>query len=1714
MLVDQCLLPYGRGVLPNGYGRLLKACGGVLRLFLLLQFLDSVAFAGIIHLKNETINTATAARLPKPLAITQPLNGLYLVEFTNRFNAAWEQELQGIGVELLQYLPDNAFVVRLRNTPDAALRGKGFINWLGNYEPRHKIQGKLGRLAVTNTVQVKMILSSSTSASELTQVRALLGKAVYHGRKPFGQVVSGTLPLAKLPALAASPAVLWIEPGPQPKLVDEISARIVDGDIGVVSRHGTVVTDLGFDGRGVIVAVADSGLNNGDAATMHPDLLGRVDAFHFYGKLEDASDEHGHGTHVAGIVGGNGATGETDDDGYLYGLGVAPGAHIVAQRIFDGAGGYEPPASNETLTHDAVRSGAVIGSNSWGDDTQGAYDINAAEFDALVRDADATTPGDQPYILEFSAGNAGPGAQTIGSPAVGKNVIASGAAESSRTIPDLDMYADGFDTMADFSSRGPTEDGRIKPDVVAPGTWIASLQSQSASSDNAWLPISENYQYEGGTSQSGPHVSGTAAVFVQYYRETHGNVTPSPALVKAALINSAVDMDDQNGDTGPAPNFDEGWGRVDLTELITTEKRHDFVDQTALLKTGDVFERRVIVASGEQSLKITLAYTDVPGFPGAIPTLVNDLDLEVVGPNGEIYHGNQFEGAESVPNVPGYDSINNVEGMHLAVPSAGEYLVRVIGRNVVRDSRKDTAQIDQDFALVISGDLPLPGVGTVILNQASYRLPDVMKVRVVDLDLAGQAQITVVARSTSEPLGEVLILKAAGNYGAFTGQVALATGTVKADGILQAKAGDSITVIYADQSPQAARTASAVIDLTPPVISQVVVTNHFAGVSISWQTDEATTSVVYYGTNQFGTNLLATRIAGTESTLPVGNLLPGVKYYFAIVSRDEAGNLSTNNNGGQWYPFTTRPSTPPLLIVDAYVSDGFFDDIPLSGYTDPLDQLKVSYDVWSTVHEGKSPGTNELKGYQAVVWRVNDSFGSSTSISPADQTAITTYVRSGGGFLLASMELLSRLGATAFVTNILQVTGFVADVGVPGILGRDGDPITAGMGMELDYSLYPTLELLDIGPDLSDTLTITPNAAPIFFDSVTDRIAGLRYPRSGLDATGRVVFLSFPLDAVPLAGAPPDNRANLWQNLLSFLAPELQTSVSVALDRGAYTVPSLVVVELTDGPDAGSGRAITRVNIEGSTATNGFDLPLVETARRGVFRGAFTLVGPTNKLGQLQLPGRDGDVITVLFTNRLTSTLLTAEAVVDTQTFTITGVTSDVSYEEATVSWTTSKPTDALVQFGESKFLGRTAYSQESAKDHQLTLTGLVPDKDYYFQVVSRDEAGNTVTDDRTNKLYLLHTAKPTAAPWSDNLDKGPGKDWSVDEGQSGGISWQFGPPNNSFGKAGFTGTNVWATNPRGDSIAAADTTLLSPAISLVGGNHATLKFYHTYDFSQISDSDVVEQGDLVISTNLGGSWASLAQYADASDGWEQEIIDLTPYVGHVVQIGWTYTFLTFEGGVHPGWMIDDVSISLTNVTLGSISISNNISQAGALVTGPTNFTVRGPGTLAANIPLGTYVVRWDAVPYYVTPPNQTNALNGTNTIFFTGNYSFPDANHNGISDLWEQAFFGRVDAVRDPNQDSDGDGASDYAEFVTGTNPTNAASVLRLNAPVALRNRTVKLDWPAVPGHAYVLQGSTNLMVWLPYSAPVLATATNASVTLPALDPKAVYYFRLSVKP
>jgi hypothetical protein len=450
------------------------------------------------------------------------------------------------------------------------------------------------------------------------------------------------------------------------------------------------------------------------------------------------------------------------------------------------------------------------------------------------------------------------------------------------------------------------------------------------------------------------------------------------------------------------------------------------------------------------------------------------------------------------------------------------------------------------------------------------------------------------------------------------------------------------------------------------------------------------------------------------------------------------------------------------------------------------------------------------------------------------------------------------------------------------------------------------------------------------------------------------------------------------------------------------------------------------------------------------------------------------------------------------------------------VSWTTSEPADALVQFGESTFLGRTAYSQDLSETHELTLVGLQPDRIYYYRVVSRDHAGNTAVDDNGGSLYTFRTLKPITPPWFDNLDSPDSENnWFVENGPEGVATWTLGVPNNELQFEAFSPPNAWGSNLDGSGIDVADSLLVGPAIHLTGGNSATLRFWHSYDFLERSDMDIYEFGQLYISTNSNTAWVLLEEYSDLLVAWEEEEIDLTPYLGRVVQLGWYYGLFSLEGNSRPGWLIDDISVTVTNRVVGSIQVSNNIAQATFSLTGPVSRNGQGASTTFTNLPAGEYLVEFGDVPFYQTPSPQTNVVTGNTIAVFQGNYTFVDSNQNEISDPWEIEHFGSAASLHPGTTDSDGDGLNDLAEFLSGTNPTDPKSNLQLLAPTML-SASFKLVWDVAPGRNYRVLTSTNAVSWTPLTSWARAGATQTQLTynFPLSDLATPRFFRVQATP
>jgi hypothetical protein len=196
---------------------------------------------------------------------------------------------------------------------------------------------------------------------------------------------------------------------------------------------------------------------------------------------------------------------------------------------------------------------------------------------------------------------------------------------------------------------------------------------------------------------------------------------------------------------------------------------------------------------------------------------------------------------------------------------------------------------------------------------------------------------------------------------------------------------------------------------------------------------------------------------------------------------------------------------------------------------------------------------------------------------------------------------------------------------------------------------------------------------------------------------------------------------------------------------------------------------------------------------------------------------------------------------------------------------------------------------------------------------------------------------------------------------------------------------------------------------------------------------------------------------------------------------------------------------------LGSIQVSNNLFQATAVLSGQMFRKINGLGAVISNAPPGQYFLEFADVPYYLTPPPQTNTLAPGGTLSLQGTYTFTDVNSNGIPDPWEMQFFGTVSTNRTKFTDTDGDGMTDYAEFIAGTDPLSPPPPVRLTFQ-RLPGNTLRLQWPAAPSLQYRLLSASNLVSWNPYSNWLQPTGSTGQVDV-SMTAGARMLFRLQTQ-
>lgn len=606
------------------------------------------------------------------------------------------QWISGRGLTPVEYLGSGGWLVHRDSTVPPLDVSTPEVDWIRTWTP-----------------ELKWHATESPPSGQVFRVLELREQEPDSRQEIHRRLVSAT----SASELADDPTVFFIEPYLKPTLLSGVQKALSlsppDANGWHPSGESFAALEELSDLPLVQIDVVDSGFDSGQEVS-HPGLPRPVASWNWTaeGGLDDAS---GHGTFLAGLIVGTSADGTTDDSGFSVGAGLIPTARFSFSKVFDG---LDFKLGNHSFFEVATQSldqGAQIFLASWGAAAQGAYTSWSQDFDAIVRDADGDSSNElSPLVVVVAAGNGGP-ARSLDAPGTAKNVITVGASEGlvARGFDGCMVSPDGADNGGDvarISSRGPTEDQRIKPDLVAPGTHIIAARSQSTNyngsglCDSDWRPRDSDstlYTAASGTSPAAALVAGAASVVMASHHERYGE-WPSPALVRGTLIAHALDL--QGGATGTpelvdfAPSSSQGWGRLSLNRLLVGAPRVLYDQEFLFENTADFLALPILrVASEDEPVRIVLTWTDPPGgLSGG--ALVNDLDL-FVAVDGVAYFGNVFESGHSIPGGE-FDYRNNVEVFELELPQGTQLEVEVIAAELVGDGVPGNASaVDQDFAL-------------------------------------------------------------------------------------------------------------------------------------------------------------------------------------------------------------------------------------------------------------------------------------------------------------------------------------------------------------------------------------------------------------------------------------------------------------------------------------------------------------------------------------------------------------------------------------------------------------------------------------------------------------------------------------------------------------------------------------------------------------------------------------------------------------------------------------------------------------------------------------------------------------------------------------------------------------------------------------------------------------------------------------------------------
>lgn len=556
-----------------------------------------------------------------------------LVQFSKSVSESDRRKISAeTGIRFFDYIPRWAFIASVPSNTDVNTLSKYAIKSILPYEAKYKLSKQLLDRPLPywiqkpdNQVEILLYTFSNISneriISELSKNQytfvAWQNESIVKVQIMESQIEEAAkLSWVKLVIATDAPGKLENDQGRTDHRVNTIDADYATG--------------LHYDGTGISVAVGDDG-----AIGPHIDFRGRL-----YFHPANLGMGGTHCDHVAGIVAGAG-----NMNPVMKGNGKGADLHIYD----DYQNLTNAPTHYNTM-------GVRITSNSLGQGCNDGYNNSAVSADNLINS--------KPSLMSVhSAGNSGntncggvaQGFYTItGGYKAGKNVISVGNVLKN-------------DDIAPSSSRGPSEDGRIKPEICAVGTSVNSTQPD------------DTYDNFTGTSMACPGVAGTLADLWQAYKETHAGADPRSALMKALALNTADDL----GNKGP--DFIYGFGRINARRAFKAMNTNQyFIDS---VDNGAQKSFNLNVPAGTKQLKVMLYWHDPAGSPGNSIVLVNNLDLTVTDPANVTFRPWVLNNAPnaatlSLPAIRFKDSINNVEQVTIDSLPAGNYTVKIEGYDV------------------------------------------------------------------------------------------------------------------------------------------------------------------------------------------------------------------------------------------------------------------------------------------------------------------------------------------------------------------------------------------------------------------------------------------------------------------------------------------------------------------------------------------------------------------------------------------------------------------------------------------------------------------------------------------------------------------------------------------------------------------------------------------------------------------------------------------------------------------------------------------------------------------------------------------------------------------------------------------------------------------------------------------------------------------------